>query len=600
MYNEINERRIIMKRLIVSLLVITALVFSACAETANNTSSSTPEIDASDVFDTSGINKYPIISNEGEIKLPEGVFYSLEIGKDYRERLSQYSEITDNGKGIGCFVWLDSGELKFGIKPLADIDNGEELKKSLPAATLGEIGSILYGYGVARRKGIKLLVLDDALNGYENELSYLVGIGENCLEYRISIGSYRFDKVFCGAEAIRLYEYVGEAHKNAERLTSVSDLNENCESGPKITISFAPSGSGETHRIWNEYGSYTFYANGCVCYSPSIAASYCERLRFSEKFYGEIYSLARADLKANGIKYPIAQPDELWCSAQIGLYADKEIITGINARDLLAFAKEMSNSAKPCGDRSDVDYEKTIYIEFYNGEMEILSEFTVYPDEFCGLFSESPFLNRKYGVLPAGSYNRLLEYIENTGVDKEIAELLSLLKKQGIKVGNKYDYLNVTPERVKRETDYRIFKNTVDFASYIVVDGNVYEICHYLGGFGFSDAFLCDFDNNGVLDLIGCCSWGSGVSRSEVFYFDMNDKSSSVVYSTLNYGLSGKFDYKFDSWMMVLDIEGDENKADRFGVYMHEISPISSVIPEKVKIGEIVAKDGKPVLVPEK
>ena len=44
---------------------------------------------------------------------------------------------------------------------------------------------------------------------------------------------------------------------------------------------------------------------------------------------------------------------------------------------------------------------------------------------------------------------------------------------------------NVTPERVAAESDIRIFQFSKTAASFALVDGEVYEICRWFGGWGF-------------------------------------------------------------------------------------------------------------------
>ncbi len=597
-YNETIERRINMKRLIVSLLIITALVFSACAETVNDTSSSTPESDVSDVFDMSGINKYPIISNESKIKLPEGVSYSLEIGKDYRERLSQYYGVTDNGKGIACYAWVESGELKFGLKPLADIDTPEGITEALPTATLGEIRAVLNGYTVERRQKMKLFLLDDILVGYENELLYMLGIGENCIEYTVSLGSHRFDIAIGGSEAAELYNLFCDAHANASKV-EWGQLNENCEDALTVTVSFAPAGSEELYGLWNDFGSYTLYANGNVCYSPSLLASYMEALRFSEEFYGNVYTRVIDQLAEYGIKYPIAQAEELWCSVKVGLHSNESIVTGDKVLEILALAEELSEKATAADSRNidSNDYENAIYIEFYKGNMEMESEFTVYSDEYSCLLAESPYADRKYGILPEGSYNKVLDAVkgllnngETDSLNEGVEELLTLLDKKGIKVQNPGSVYDVTPERIKNETDYKIFKDMIDCSSYVLVEGEIYQVCTYFGGSGFQNALPCDFDKNGVTDLLVLSSWGSGMHREEISVFNMETKESELLFSTLNEG----FLKKYYGWFLEIDAKTEEGGDERFFVYAFKPTPISSQKPESIFIGEIVLKDGKP------
>lgn len=91
---------------------------------------------------------------------------------------------------------------------------------------------------------------------------------------------------------------------------------------------------------------------------------------------------------------------------------------------------------------------------------------------------------------------------------------------------------NVTPHQVASQTDYRIFKAADSFASFIMIDGEIYPICEYFGGYGFVNAVPCDFDEDGYTDLIVASSFGSGVHRSVISHFNGRTKESTVVFDT--------------------------------------------------------------------
>ena len=92
---------------------------------------------------------------------------------------------------------------------------------------------------------------------------------------------------------------------------------------------------------------------------------------------------------------------------------------------------------------------------------------------------------------------------------------------------------NVTPDRVARETDIRIFKFSDSAASYAFVDGAVYDLCESTGGYGFLNAVPWDYDRDGLMDLLTASSCGSGISRAEISVFSRVWKTSKVIYSTL-------------------------------------------------------------------
>lgn len=737
-----------MKKFLVSLLIITAMLLPACADIAENAVSSI-QGDNSDVDDMSDITLVPSVGaslfmRDTQIELPTGVSYSFEIRDGFRDLLSQYYGLQSNGKGVACYVWTESGELKFGIKNLTDIESPEDVVKTLPAATLGEIRAVLNSYSLNSRQKMTVCPIEEELCGYEYELLYMLGIGENCIEYTVSLGSYKFDVPFYGAEATELYNTLEELRRNSGQDSGIIAGAGDGEL-PAVSISFAPAGSLDFRGgVFGGYGSYSFRPDGKVSYIQSLASSLSEQFTVAEEQYGKLYALVTEGLKGKGVKYPFVEADELWCSIRTGLYSNKQIIIGERVTEILTLAEQMSKKASVVSDERDTDsddYNTAIYLEFYNGNMEIESEFTVYSDEYCGLLTPSPFIERRYGILPEGSYAEILEFISgesayfeckvsfgltaggeltllgkpakelfdvlsdakansreatekerqkhgtlyDSAVDSSaqnslaihvsftslpdeyagsdelspwdslvipwfdvwpdeyalwspsmmmsymptpiilpegtynriyaiveaandvngttvseyysrdgIDELLTLLDEKGIKTENSASFYNVTPERVKAKTDYKIFKDMSEYTSYVVADGGVYVVCNSFGGSGFHDAVPCDFDENTVADLLVTASWGSGLHREELSLFNMTDKSTTVLFSTADSAFLLK---EYYGWTLVIDIKTDENGNERYIVKALEISPVSSQKPETVDIGEVVAKDGKAVFV---
>ncbi len=106
---------------------------------------------------------------------------------------------------------------------------------------------------------------------------------------------------------------------------------------------------------------------------------------------------------------------------------------------------------------------------------------------------------------------------------------------------------NVTPERVAEETDIRIFQYNETATSFALVDGEVYEICRWFGGWGFFDAYPWDYDGDGQTDLLIASSWGSGLHRAELSVFNRATKEITVIHDTTEDGLCyhGEYDLCF-------------------------------------------------------
>lgn len=101
----------------------------------------------------------------------------------------------------------------------------------------------------------------------------------------------------------------------------------------------------------------------------------------------------------------------------------------------------------------------------------------------------------------------------------------------GMKLDAEHCY-NVTPPSVANQTDIRIFKFSDSCVSLALIDGEVYSVCGWFGGYGFVNAVPWDYDKDGNLDLLIASSWGSGLHRSEISVFNTATKESIVVFNT--------------------------------------------------------------------
>lgn len=89
---------------------------------------------------------------------------------------------------------------------------------------------------------------------------------------------------------------------------------------------------------------------------------------------------------------------------------------------------------------------------------------------------------------------------------------------------------NVTPTAVSNETDFKVFKFSDSCASFVLIDGEVYELCTSFGGYGFVNAVPWDYDEDGNIDLLVASSSGSGVHSSAISVFNTRTKESTVLH----------------------------------------------------------------------
>lgn len=124
---------------------------------------------------------------------------------------------------------------------------------------------------------------------------------------------------------------------------------------------------------------------------------------------------------------------------------------------------------------------------------------------------------------------------DKEGVDS-FYELYSERKK-GAYIPAKESCYNVTTENLKR-MGIKIFKFKDNCDGYLHYKNDVYEFAPGFGGNGFVNAVICDYDNNGISDILYTFSWGSGIHQSEVCLFDLSTFKAASLFSTFGMGLN--------------------------------------------------------------
>lgn len=111
--------------------------------------------------------------------------------------------------------------------------------------------------------------------------------------------------------------------------------------------------------------------------------------------------------------------------------------------------------------------------------------------------------------------------------DTQVSEFLK--KMQGFTTYYETDECyNITPDFVAENSDYSIFKYNNSTESFILYDGEIYSIGTCFGGFGITSMALADLDKDETYELYYTFSWGSGLHRSHVGYFEPINKEIHV------------------------------------------------------------------------
>ena len=187
----------------------------------------------------------------------------------------------------------------------------------------------------------------------------------------------------------------------------------------------------------------------------------------------------------------------------------------------------------------------------------------------------------------------------------DIDEFLSIadLKGEGLLEGydlSEGNLYNVTPTEVKAETDYKIFKASDSCASFILVDGEIYPICKFFGGYGFVNAIPWDYDGNGVIDLLVASSSGSGIHCSEISLFNATTKESSVVYVS---SPDERIDLIIRAESPAFSSKDPGSLPTYYNIYSVSIKATDANLAElsylvTERIGRIELTDGEPVFMP--
>lgn len=79
------------------------------------------------------------------------------------------------------------------------------------------------------------------------------------------------------------------------------------------------------------------------------------------------------------------------------------------------------------------------------------------------------------------------------------------------------DCRDITTDEIFKATGATLFK--YDYETYLIYDRQLYPIAMGFGGWGLTDIVTCDFDQDGVFDLLYTYSWGSGLHRANLALF---------------------------------------------------------------------------------
>ena len=139
---------------------------------------------------------------------------------------------------------------------------------------------------------------------------------------------------------------------------------------------------------------------------------------------------------------------------------------------------------------------------------------------------------------------------------------------------------NITPDFVADHSDFQIFKYRNFTNSFILYDSKHYSIGACIGGYGITSMALADLNRDSQYELYYTFSWGSGIPRAQIGYFDPASKEVTVFdYSCFFHELMLTVNEAGDLWVNTAKLDLD--------------SPVDFSIESQELIGAIVFDAGK-------
>ena len=192
------------------------------------------------------------------------------------------------------------------------------------------------------------------------------------------------------------------------------------------------------------------------------------------------------------------------------------------------------------------EYFETLHLE---------SEFTENPNEYCGMtwvlkftYSDKTeetiyhfgnmFVRNASGQWFKMRYDEAekldgiladIEIFPLTSSDDKVDRFLELLGEVPYTGYDNDRFYNVSPSELSEKYGFNIFKLDLSFnilkldqscCSYLMYEDKIYSLESSFGGYGTTSFAVADINKDGLKELYFTYSWGSGIHRSQIGYFD--------------------------------------------------------------------------------
>jgi len=262
-----------------------------------------------------------------------------------------------------------------------------------------------------------------------------------------------------------------------------------CASNPKITT--------KTGDINNLFGSYAF--DKAIYVNPLSSAAYFgvkEYYTFNEDSFYLINAYGKEELKVTYEKAEVNE-EEFAGSFQID----------INVPDISSYKTKYQYTLK--------SHNTGSYYRIYEMDDELwLAKVNK------GTGEEDKELI--WSIFKLSKISEDVPYkVKMNGTSDDIQEFEELLGEENhtfVKTGD--TCFNITTKSLENNSDYKVFKYNKSGASYLLFENNIYPLGMYFGALGVTSMEIADLNQDGAEELYFTNSWGSGLHRSNVGYFD--------------------------------------------------------------------------------
>lgn len=142
---------------------------------------------------------------------------------------------------------------------------------------------------------------------------------------------------------------------------------------------------------------------------------------------------------------------------------------------------------------------------------------------------------------------------------------------------------NITPDFITNNSEFSIFKYEKSCASFLMYNDELYLLDNHMGGYGITSMALADLNKDAQYELYFTFSWGSGIHRSQIGYFDSSTKKVTIFDNSIF----------ISDTMLTMDTSGNLYVNSVTDDFYEQDSDVNFSVKAEDRIGSIVLKHNK-------